>query len=56
MMPSSFDTSKEVLASGEKITATVTLDRAPVGDNWDVVVQNGDGTEARLENAFKITA
>jgi hypothetical protein len=46
---------KDVLASGEKITATVKLDRAPNGDNWDVVVQNGDGTETRLEKAFKIT-
>ena len=46
---------KDVLASGEKIIATVKLDKAPNGDNWDVVVQNADGTETRLEKAFKIT-
>jgi hypothetical protein len=45
---------RDVLASEERITATVTLDKAASEDKWDIVIQNADGTETRLDKAFKI--
>jgi heme/copper-type cytochrome/quinol oxidase subunit 2 len=45
----------DVMASGEKITGTVKLDKSAGGNNWDVVIQNADGTETRSEKVFKIT-
>jgi hypothetical protein len=45
----------DVMVNAGKITAKVKLDKPPEGANWDVVVQNEDGSEVRLEKAFKIT-
>jgi hypothetical protein len=44
----------DVMASATRITGILRLAMAPGGDNWDVVIQNEDGTETRLERAFRI--
>jgi hypothetical protein len=46
----------DVLASATLITGTVLLDQPPDGENWDLVVEYEDGTEARLAKAFAITS
>jgi hypothetical protein len=44
----------DIIASAERIRCKFTLDKPPDG-KWDLVVQNDDGEEARLTEAFKIT-
>jgi hypothetical protein len=44
-----------LLASGTRITGTVVLDQPSGGENWDVVVEFEDGTEARVAQGFAIT-
>ena len=46
----------DVLASETRITGTVLLDQPPSVENWNVVVEFEDGTEARLAKAFAITS
>jgi len=47
--------STKVMANSSEITATLKLSKPAGGDNWDIVIQNPDGTETRREKVFKIT-
>lgn len=44
----------DILANPTKVIATLKLEKPPDGDNWDLVVENEDGSTARLGKAFKI--
>jgi len=43
----------DVLSSDTKIQCEVKIDKEPDG-KWDVVVENEDGTQARLAQVFTI--
>jgi hypothetical protein len=44
----------DIMANATKVTARVKLEKPSGGDNWDLVVENEDGTTGRLAKAFKI--